>query len=109
MSEMLYSSWCRVFSYRGTSIPKKAFYKYKMKLRLIGVGHGAYTKLRNVINYGHIHDIPLDQNDTLTTGLLAPGSSKMFSSSGISKKISKLEKKTKKLVRKKVIDRYKIY
>lgn len=45
-------------------------------------------------------------NDMRTTGLLASGSSKMFSSSGISKKISKLEKKTKKLLRKKVIERY---
>lgn len=32
-------------------------------------------------------------NDTLTTGLLAPGSSRMFSSSGISKKISRFRKK----------------
>lgn len=32
-------------------------------------------------------------NDALTTGLLAPGSSKIFSSSRISKKISRPQKK----------------
>lgn len=36
-------------------------------------------------------------SDTLTTGLLAPGSSKMFSSSRISKKISRLEKEKKNM------------
>lgn len=39
-------------------------------------------------------------NDMLTTGLLASGSSKMFSSSGISKKISKLEKKNEEAAEK---------
>ena len=79
------------------------------------VGHPFQKRLstkvchHKLISYVQIHYIFTFYliNDMLTTGLLAPGSSKMFTSSGMSKKISTLERKTE-LVRKKVTNTYTI-